>query len=133
MVTSAAEAGLPAVVLRLGTVYGRHAWHTQILAQQAWQRALAIIGEGKAYWSLIYADDAGPSPARSTTPKGTVYNVADDRPMHMGDLVELIARLTAPQPSKIPSMLARAVAGDVVKLLTTSVRLSNGRSSKTWN
>ena len=34
-VTSAAEAGLPAVVLRLGTVYGRHAWHTQILAQQA--------------------------------------------------------------------------------------------------
>lgn len=128
-VTSAAEAGLPAVVLRLGTVYGRDAWHTRVLAQQARQRALAVIGDGKAYWSLIHADDAGRAIARAVddAEAGAVYNVSDDRPMPMGDLVGLIARLTgAPQPSKIPAMLARAVAGsDVVTLLTTSVRLSN--------
>ena len=128
-VTGAAEVGLPAVVLRLGTVYGRDAWHTQILAKQARQRALAIVGDGKAYWSLIHAEDAGHAIARAVDDAegGTVYNLADDHPMQMADLLGLIARLTgAPQPSKVPAMLARAVAGgDVVKLLTTSVRLSN--------
>ena len=128
-VTDASEAGLPAVVLRLGTVYGRDAWHTQILAKQARQRALAIVGDGKAYWSLIHAEDAGRAIARAVDDAegGAVYNVADDRPMQMADLMGLIARLTgAPQPSRIPALLARAVAGsDVVNLLTTSVRLSN--------
>jgi nucleoside-diphosphate-sugar epimerase len=128
-VTSAAEEGLSAVVLRLGVVYGRDAWHTQILAKQARQRALAIVGDGKSYWSLLHADDAGRAIARAVddAEAGSVYNVADDRPAQMADLLGLIARLTgAPQPSRVPALLARAlVGGDVVSLLTTSVRLSN--------
>ena len=80
-------------------------------------------------FSTIHAEDAGRAVARSVDDAegGAVYNVADDRPMPMGDLVGLIARLTgAPEPSRIPALLARAVVGnDVVTLLTTSVRLSN--------
>ena len=128
-VLKAAEAGLPAVTLRLGTVYGPDAWHTRLLAQQARQRALAIVGDGKAYWSLLHGDDAGRAIALAVddAEAGAIYNVADDRPTQMGDLLALIARLTgAPQPSRIPAMVARAVVGgDVVRLLTTSVRLSN--------
>jgi nucleoside-diphosphate-sugar epimerase len=128
-VTSAADAGLPVVILRLGTVYGRDAWHTRLLAQQARQRALTIVGDGKAYWSLLHAADAGRAIARAVddAEAGAIYNVADDRPTQMGDLLALIARLTgAPQPSRVPAILARAiVGGDVVSLLTTSVRMSN--------
>lgn len=128
-IKNASDAGLPAVILRLGTVYGREAWHTRLLAQQARQRALAIVGDGKAYWSLLHADDAGRAIARSVddAEAGAIYNVADDRPTQMGDLLGLIARLTgAPQPSRVPAMLARAMLGsEIVTLLTTSVRLSN--------
>ena len=88
-----------------------------------------IVGDGKVYWSLLHADDAGRAIARAVddAEAGAVYNVADDRPTQMSDLLGLIARLTgAPQPSRVPAMLARAVVGgEVVTLLTTSVRLSN--------
>ena len=128
-VSDAADAGIPAVILRLGTVYGRDAWHTRLLAQQARQRALTIVGDGKAYWSLLHADDAGRAIAHAVddAEAGAVYNVADDRPMQMGDLLGLVARLTgAPQPSRVPAMIARAIVGsEIVTLLTTSVRLSN--------
>jgi nucleoside-diphosphate-sugar epimerase len=129
LVTEAAEAGLPAVTLRLGTVYGRDAWHTRLLAKQARERALAVVGDGKAYWSLVHAEDAGRAIARAVedAEAGAVYNLADDRPTQMADLLGLIARLSgAPQPSRVPAILARAMVGaDVVNLLTTSVRLSN--------
>jgi nucleoside-diphosphate-sugar epimerase len=128
-VAAAAKAGLPTVTLRLGTVYGRDAWHTRLLAQQARKRALTVVGDGKAYWSLIHADDAGRAIARAVEDAGdgTVYNLADDRPMPMADLLGLIARLTgAPQPSRVPALMARMVVGaDVVTLLTTSIRMSN--------
>jgi nucleoside-diphosphate-sugar epimerase len=128
-VQKASTAGLPTVILRLGTVYGRDAWHTRLLAQQARQRALTVVGDGKPYWSLIHADDAARAIAGAVddAEAGTIYNVADDRPTQMGDLLGLIARLTgAPTPSRVPALIARAmVGGDVVSLLTTSVRLSN--------
>jgi nucleoside-diphosphate-sugar epimerase len=128
-VERAVEAGLPVVTLRLGTVYGRDAWHTRLLAKQARDGALKIVGDGKAFWSLIHTDDAGRAivMAVDDAEAGAVYNVADDRPTPMCDLLALIALLTgAPQPSRVPMLLARAVLGrDVVSLLTTSVRLSN--------
>ena len=129
LVSAASDAGLPTVVLRLGTLYGRDAWHTRLLAQQARNRALAIVGDGKAYWSLIHAEDAARAilAAIEDAEAGAIYNVADDRPMPMSDLMATIARLAgAPQPSRVPALLARAVVGaDVVTLLTTSIRLSN--------
>lgn len=129
LVQMAAANGLPAVTLRLGVVYGRDAWHTRMLASQAQQKALVIVGDGKPYWSLLHADDAGRAIALAVedAEAGAIYNVADDRPTRMADLVGLVARLAgAPQPARVPAMLARLMAGeDVIQLLTTSVRLSN--------
>jgi nucleoside-diphosphate-sugar epimerase len=128
-VASAGDAGLPVVVLRLGTVYGRDSWHTRLLASQARERALKIVGDGTSYWSLLHADDAGRAIARAVddAEAGAVYNVADDRPTRVADLLGSIAELTgAPKPSWVPALVARAVLGaDLVSLLTTSVRLSN--------
>ncbi len=128
-VLKAAADGVPVVVLRLGTVYGRDAWHTRMLAAQAREHALTIVGDGTAFWSLLHAEDAGRAIAVAVddAEAGAVYNVADDQPIRMADLLGLIARLAgAPQPSRVPALLARAVVGaDIVTLLTTSVRLSN--------
>jgi nucleoside-diphosphate-sugar epimerase len=129
LVQMAAVNGLPAVTLRLGVVYGRDAWHTRMLAAQAGQKALVIVGDGTPFWSLLHADDAGRAIALAVddAQPGTIYNVADDQPTRMADLVSLVARLAgAPQPARVPAMLARLMAGeDVIQLLTTSVRLSN--------
>src|SRR5207237_879936 len=58
---------------------------------------------------------------------GAIYNIADDRPLRMADLFELIARLVgAPRPRRVPRLLARALVGaDALTLLTTSARLSS--------
>ena len=129
-----AAEGLPAVVLRLGTVYGRHAWHTQILAQQARQRAPRIIGEGKAYWSLI----------TPTTPGRAIARAVDDAEGH-----RLQRRRRPPDAhgrprgadcpadraaaSKIPSMLARAVARRRGEAADDVCPTLERASSKTWN
>ena len=129
VVSMAGANGLPVVTLRLGMVYGRDAWHTRMLAAQAQKRALVIVGDGQSYWSLLHAEDAGRAIALAVedAEAGAVYNVADDRPTRMADLVALVARLAgAPEPKRIPAMLARMMVGaDVIQLLTTSVRLSN--------
>lgn len=123
--------GLDAMVLRFGSLYGRDAWHTQFLVSQARERELPILGDGKAYWGLVHAEDA----ARATVlamvdaPAGSIYNVADDEPVRMGELVAYLAeQLGAPPPRKVPTLAARVLAGtDVVSLLSSSIRLSNRR------
>lgn len=128
-VAEAGRAGLPTVILRLGTVYARDAWHTRLLAEQARQGALPVLGDGAAYWSLLHAEDAAAGMVRALedAQAGTVYNVCDDRPVRMAELFAAIARLLGGRPpSRVPGLVARAVVGaDVVRLLTTSVRLSN--------
>jgi nucleoside-diphosphate-sugar epimerase len=128
-VLQAVEAGLPGVVLRLGTIYSTEAWHSQLLISQARQHQLAVIGDGDAYWSLLHADDAARAIVRAIDDAegGSIYNVADDRPLQMAELFDLIARLVgAPRPPRVPRLLARALVGaDALTLLTTSARLSS--------
>jgi len=125
----AVNAGLPGVVLRLGTVYYSDAWHSQFLIAQARQHQLAVIGDGNAYWSLLHADDAATAIVRAIddAEAGAVYNVADDQPMRMSELFDLLASLVgAPRPRRVPRLLARAlVGGDAMTLLTTSARLTS--------
>jgi 2-alkyl-3-oxoalkanoate reductase len=121
--------GLATVILRFGTPYARDAWHTQLLVDRARKRELPILGDGRGFWSLIHADDA----ARATVlamedgPDGAIYNVADDEPVRMADLVTYLAELLgAPAPRRVPTMAARLLAGnDVTSLLSSSIRLSN--------
>ena len=128
-VQGAIEAGLPGVILRLGTLYSPDAWHTQFLVAQARQQMLAVVGDGAAYWSLLHAEDAAQAIvlAIDDAEAGAVYNVADTQPMRMADLFDLLARLVgAPKPKRVPRLVARALIGaDALTLLTTSTRLSS--------
>lgn len=121
--------GLETVILRLGTVYARDAWHTQLLVSLARKRQLPILGGGKGYWSMVHAEDAAQAFVRATEdgPSGAVYNVVDDEPVRMADFVSYLAeQLGAGSPWKVPTLVARAAAGkDVVALLSSSIRLSN--------
>jgi nucleoside-diphosphate-sugar epimerase len=129
IVLRAVEAGLPGVILRLGTLYSPDAWHSQFLIAQARRNMLAVVGDGNAYWSLLHAEDAAHAIVRAIedAEAGAVYNVADSKPMRMADLFDMIAGLVgAPRPRRVPRLVARALIGaDALTLLTTSTRLSS--------
>lgn len=129
LAVAANSGSLETVILRLGTVYGHDAWHTQLLVSLARKRQLPTLGDGKGYWSLIHAEDAAQAIvlAMEDGPAGSIYNVGDNEPVRMAELVTHLAdQLAAPSPWNVPTLLARAAAGkDVVKLLSSSIRLSN--------
>ena len=121
--------GLPWVILRFGSVYGREAWHTQLMVSQLKKRMLPIVGEGDNYWSLVHAEDAGLATARAVedAADNSIYNVCDDQPVKMGELFAHFAELLGAQPPmQVPGIVARmAVGGDVLDVLTSSIRMSN--------
>ena len=121
--------GLPWVILRFGSVYGRDAWHTQLMVSQLKKRMLPVVGEGDNYWSLVHADDAGLATARAIedAADNSIYNVCDDEPVKMAELFTQFAELLGAQPPMhVPGMVARmAVSADVLNVLTSSIRMSN--------
>ena len=121
--------GLPWVILRYGSVYGRDAWHTQLMASQLRKRMLPVVGDGVNYWSLVHADDAGRATALAVedAANNSIYNVCDDDPVTMAGLfTHFAAQLGAQAPMSVPSFVARmAVSGDVIDVLTSSIRMSN--------
>ena len=121
--------GLPWVILRYGSVYGREAWHTRLMVSQLRKRMLPIVGEGVNYWSLVHADDAGRATARAVedAADNSIYNVCDDEPVKMADLFSHFAGLLDAQPPmQVPALAARlVVGGDVINVLTSSIRMSN--------
>lgn len=121
--------GLPWVILRFGSVYGREAWHTQLMVSQLKKRMLPIVGEGDNYWSLVHAEDAGRATARAIedAADNSIYNICDDEPVKMAELFTHVAGLLGAQPPmQVPSLVARmAIGGDVLDVLTSSIRMSN--------
>ncbi|MDP8922676.1 MAG: NAD(P)-dependent oxidoreductase [Chloroflexota bacterium] len=121
--------GLPWVILRYGSVYGREAWHTQLMVSQLKKRLLPIVGDGANYWSLVHAEDAGRATALAVedAADSSIYNVCDDEPVTMADLFTyLAAQLGVQPPMKVPALVARmAIGGDATDLLASSIRMSN--------
>lgn len=145
LLRSHAGAGFPAVILRLGVVYGPDA---RILREEALLRgALWLAGAGNYYASFIHVDDvvrAMAAAARRGLP-GEVYVVCDDEPATVRAFYETVAeRLGVPSPRPLPVPLALALAGcselvarlsggsswlnvDLVRMFTSSVKASNAK------
>ena len=121
--------GLETVILRFGFVYARDAWHTQLLVSQARKRMLPIAGGGQGYWSLVHAEDAARAVvlAMEDAAGGAVYNVVDDEPVRLAEVVTFLAeQVGGSSPPKVPKLAVRAFAGkEAVDLLSGSIRLSN--------
>lgn len=130
------ELGLPAIVLRFGGFYGSDAHNSRTMIDGVRKGRMPVIGKGDAVWNLIHLDDAASAVVlaveRHEGNTGRVFNIADDRPVTMRELLETIAEMTgSKRPRSVPVWLARLAAGkDALGFLSISVRASNRAARK---
>jgi nucleoside-diphosphate-sugar epimerase len=123
------------VVLRYGGFYGPGTTiardggqHTEAVRK----RQFPVVGEGTGVWSLIHIDDA----ARATLiaaerGKRGVYNITDDDPAPIGEILPVLAEsVGAPPPRHVPVWLARILAGKLGVAMMTEMRGSSNAKAK---
>jgi nucleoside-diphosphate-sugar epimerase len=128
-------AGLEGVVLRYGGFYGpgtsldRDGAHAELLRK----RRLPIGGSGTGIWSLVHIDDAAAATVAAIEggPPG-VYNVVDDEPVRVSELLPAIAAaLGAPAPRRVPGWVVRLAAGAQAHSMMTRARgASNAKARR---
>jgi nucleoside-diphosphate-sugar epimerase len=141
---TAAQAGMEAIrhledvvlkaggaVLRYGWLYGPGA--TDDLVEVVRKRQFPLVGSSAGYTSWVHVDDA----ARATVlaveqqVKG-VFNIVDDEPAPASEwLPYLAACVDAKAPMRVPTWLARPLAGEVAVIMMNEGRgFSNAKAKR---
>jgi nucleoside-diphosphate-sugar epimerase len=129
-----AAPGLDGLVLRYGGFYGPGTAFGAggDLLKSIRSRKLPVVGGGTGIWSLVHLDDA----ARATlcaVQRGApgVYNVVDDDPVPVSELLPFLAEVIgAKPPLRVPAWLARPLIGAHGLSLMTQVRGSSNAKAK---
>ena len=96
-----------------------------MLADGLRKRQMPVIGTGDAVWAMIHADDAASAfVAAAEQPKNGVWHVVDNELVTVrAFLGEFAVRLGARPPRRVPTWLARWLAGEqAVAYFTRSTR-----------
>ena len=119
------------VALRYGGFYGPGASDDQLAVVR--KRQFPLVGGGTGYFSWIHVDDAASATvlAIEQQAKG-VLNIVDDEPAPASEwLPYLASAVGAKRPRKVPTWLARLVAGDVaVGMMTEGRGFSNAKAKR---
>jgi nucleoside-diphosphate-sugar epimerase len=123
-------APLQGVVLRYGGLYGPGA--SDEIVHMLRSRKLPIVGDGGGVWSMLHVADAASAAVAALTAPPGVYNVVDDEPAPVRDiLTELADAVGAKRPMRVPVWLARLAAGEVGVAMMTRVRgVSNAKARR---
>jgi nucleoside-diphosphate-sugar epimerase len=123
------EASLDGVVLRYGMFYGPGASDEMIEIIR--RRGMPIVGKGGGIWSMTHIDDAATATVAALERGRGIYNVVDDDPAPVAELLPELARLVGAKPPRhVPVWLARLAAGEVGVSLLTQVRGSSNAKAK---
>lgn len=123
------------IVLRYGFFYGPGSAYASegSLATQVRRRRFPLVGDGEGIFSFVHVDDAA-SATVAAIERGWpgIYNIVDDDPAAMRDWLPAYAELLgAKRPRRVPTWLARLVAGWYATYLATEVRgASNQRARR---
>ncbi|MBI4498190.1 MAG: NAD(P)-dependent oxidoreductase [Chloroflexi bacterium] len=131
-----AETGLPALVLRMGTLYGVGFSGTERLLWLVRRRLLPLSGNAGSYTSFLHLDDAAAAVAQAlaTDQAPPVLNVCDDAPAPVGAWLPWLAQeLGAGTPRHWPRWLASLFVDDrdAAVYLHTSLRMTNALARHT--
>lgn len=98
------------------------------------QNRLRVIGSGKNYWSCVQVDDlaAAFAAALERAPAGSEYNVVDDEPLLLRDLVdEVTGAMGMNRVGNIPSwLIGLIIGGPLVQSLVASFRVLNTKARR---
>jgi len=123
------EAG--GAVLRYGWLYGPGA--TDDLVAPVRKRQFPIVGGGTGYSSWVHLDDAAAATVLAVEQKATgVFNIVDDEPAPAREWLPYLAACAgAKPPMRVPTWLARPLAGEVaVAVMTEGRGFSNDKAKR---
>ena len=131
------ELGIGFTVIHFGDVYGSRGWFYEFLIKRLLNKTFRLPKGGEYYKGFVHVDDAVGSMISilEKNKLNETYIVADSTPTKFRDFVNLTADLVnAKHPGNVPSILAKAVlGGDLIKLLTTSMKVSNKKISEIYD
>ncbi|HET8582619.1 MAG TPA: NAD(P)-dependent oxidoreductase [Jatrophihabitans sp.] len=123
------DAPLAGVVLRYGMFYGPGTIDDMVALLR--RRALPIVGDGAAIWSMTHVDDAARAAVVALERGRGVYNVVDDDPAPVREVLTTLAEVLGTKPPRrVPVWLARLVAGEVGVSMMTRTRGSSNAKAK---
>ena len=124
-------------VCYFGDVYGDGSWFTEMVIKKLKSGMMKVPGKGDYDKCFIHVDDA--IGILTTVAKDNLrdqsYVCADSTSVTFKDFVDYAAdKIGAKHPGGVPMFLAKGIlGGDLVKLLTTPMKISNQKVSKIYN
>lgn len=118
-------------VLRYGWFYGPGA--TDDLVEPVRKRQFPVVGGGAGYCSWVHLDDAASATVLAVEQQARgVFNIVDDEPAPTGEWLPYLAACAgAKRPMRIPTWLARPLAGEVAVMMMTEGRgFSNAKAKR---
>ena len=123
-------------VVHFGDVYGPGGWFNEMLVKRLQKNTFRMPAGGDYYKGFVHVDDAVGSMIAVLEQKsfGESLIVADSQPVTFKEFSNFTAdQIGAKHPGSVPTFLAKAVlGGDLIKLLTTSMKVSNEKISKIY-
>jgi nucleoside-diphosphate-sugar epimerase len=123
--------GAGGAVLRYGALYGPGATDDQV--ELVRRRQYPVIGTGGGYSSWVHLDDAASATVLALEQKATgVFNIVDDEPAPASEWLPYLAACAgAKPPMRIPTWLARPLAGrTAVTMMTEGRAFSNAKAKR---
>lgn len=117
--------------LRFGWLYGPGA--TESLVEPVRKRQFPIVGSGAGHTSWVHVDDAASATVLAVEQMATgVFNIVDDEPAPVSEWLPYLAECAgAKPPMRLPTWLARPLAGNaVVGLMTEGRGFSNAKAKR---
>ena len=123
-------------VVHFGDVYGPDGWFYDMLVKRLEKNTFRMPKGGDYYKGFVHVDDAVGSMISVLEHKsfGESFIVADSMPITFKEFSNFTAdQINAKHPGSVPIFLAKAVlGGDLIKLLTTSMKVSNKKISEIY-
>lgn len=127
--------GVAGVVLRYGHFYGPGTFYAAdgSTAAQVRRRRFPVVGAGTGVFSFVHVDDAAAA-TLAAVDRGLpgIYNVADDEPAELREWLPAYAEaIGAKRPRRVPSWVARLVAGsDAARMATVLRGAANAKAKR---
>jgi nucleoside-diphosphate-sugar epimerase len=118
-------------VVRYGSLYGPGATDDQV--ELVRKRKFPLVGDGNGYGSWVHLDDAASATVLAVEQRARgVFNIVDDEPAPASEwLPHLAACAGAKKPMRVPTWLARILAGEVaVTTMTEGRGFSNAKAKR---
>jgi nucleoside-diphosphate-sugar epimerase len=130
------ELGINFTVIHFGDVYGSGGWFYEVLVKRLLKNTFRLPKGGDYYKAFVHVDDAVGSMISILEKNSTneTYIVTDPTSVKFKEFVDFTAdSIGADHPGAIPIFVAKAVlGGDLIKLLTTSMKVSNKKIAQIY-